>query len=265
MKKKISITISEKTIGEVDGIIDKIYIRNRSQAIEHLVKNALGENKAAVIMCGGDESKLKISESEFRPTAKIKDKSVVELAIKKLRDNGFKTIFIVARPKVLTRIFEIMRDGSSYGVKINYTEEKESKGTAYSLRQLNGKINSNFIVIYGDIIFSDINIEELWKDHLKNDAIVTLLLTTSAKPSEKGTVKMEGNHVLDFTQKPRESDIYLVFSAIFATAPEIFEYSGNVLEKDVFPVLAKKGLLRGHVSSEKEIHIHTKEDIKRFS
>ncbi|MBT5423433.1 hypothetical protein HOK76_03005 [archaeon] len=45
MKKKISITISEKTLHDIDNIIDYIYIRNRSQAIELLVNNALGENK----------------------------------------------------------------------------------------------------------------------------------------------------------------------------------------------------------------------------
>jgi NDP-sugar pyrophosphorylase family protein len=265
MKKKISITLNERTITEIDSIIDKIYIRNRSQAIEHLVNNALGENKTAVILSGGAEKKISISKNEFRPTAMIRDKSVIELAIKKLRESGFKTIFIVARPLVLTKIFEIMRDGSDYGVKINYIEEKESKGTGNSLKLLKGKINSNFLVIYGDIIFNKINIEEFWKSHLKQQSIATLMLTTSPKPSEKGTVKMEGNQVLEFTQKPKQSDIYLVFSAIFAAEPEILDYSGNVLESDIFPALAKKGLLQGHLSSEKEIHIHSKDDINRFS
>ena len=49
-KLKISITINEKTLRDIDSIIDSIYIRNRSQAIEHLVKYALGENKTAVIL-----------------------------------------------------------------------------------------------------------------------------------------------------------------------------------------------------------------------
>lgn len=265
MKKKISITINEKTVSEIDKIIDNIYIRNRSQAIEHLVSNALGDNKTAVLLAGGSVNKLRISNNEFRPTAKINDKTVVELAVKKLRENGFKTVFIIARHLVLTKIFEILRDGSSYGVKINYIEEKESKGTGSSLRLLRGKIKSNFLVVYGDIVFNKINIEELWKGHLKHQAIATLMLTTSAKPSEKGTVKMEGNQVLEFTQKPKQSDIYLVFSPIFAAEPEIFDYSGSVLEKDIFPALASKGLLQGHLSSEKEEHIHSREDADKLN
>lgn len=263
-KTKISITINEKTLKDIDSIIDNIYIRNRSQAIEHLAKNALGENKTVVILLGGSEKHLKISKSEYRPTAKIRNITIIELAIKKLRSNNFKTIFIVARHNLLTKLFEMLKDGAEYGIKINYIEEKSSSGTADSLRLLKGRINTNFLVVYGDIVFGRINIEELWNDHIKQNSIVTIMLTTSSKPSEKGTVKVEGNKVLAFDQKPKKSDIYLVFSPIFVAEPQIFEYSGSSLEFNVFPELAKRGLLNGHLSSEKEVHIHSKKDVIKF-
>ena len=41
MKTKISITLNQKIVDEIDSIVDNIYIRNRSQAIEHLVRNDL--------------------------------------------------------------------------------------------------------------------------------------------------------------------------------------------------------------------------------
>ncbi|MBI4451928.1 hypothetical protein HY637_00730 [Candidatus Woesearchaeota archaeon] len=259
-KVKISITINEKTLQDIDSIIDNIYIRNRSQAIEHLAKNALGENKTAVILLGGPEEHLKVSKHEYSPTVKIKNNFVIGLALKKLRENNFKTIFIVARHNLLTRLFELLKDGTEYGVKISYIEEKSSNGSADSLRLLKARISTNFLVVYGDIVFSKINIEELWNDHIKQNAVATIMLTTSSKPSEKGTVRVEGNMVLTFEQKPKKSDIYLVFSPIFVTEPQIFEYSGYSLEFDVFPELAGKGLLNGHLSSEKEIHIHSKKD-----
>ena len=261
-KTKISITINEKTLKDIDSIIDNIYIRNRSQAIEHLARNSLGENKTAVILLGGNEKRLKLSEKEYRPTVKIKNNAVIEHAIKKLRENNFKTIFIVARSSLLTKLFEMLKDGTNYGVKISYIEEKSSGGTADSLRLLKGKINSNFLVVYGDIIFNKINIDELWNDHIKQNAIATIMLTTSSKPSEKGTVKVEGNKVLTFAQKPKKSDIYLVFSPIFISEPQIFEYSGSSLELNVFPELAEKGLLNGHLSSEREVHVHNNKDLR---
>lgn len=263
-KTKISITINEKTLQDIDSIIDNIYIRNRSQAIEHLAKNALGENKTAVILLGGNDEHLRISKEDYRPTARVKNSSVIELALKKMRENNFKTVFIVARHNLLTRLFDMLKDGTDYGVNISYIEEKRSNGTADSLRLLKGRINTNFLVVYGDIILNKINIEELWNDHIKQNAIATIMLTTSSKPSEKGTVRVEGNKVLTFTQKPKKSDIYLVFSPIFVTEPQIFEYSGSSLESDVFPDLADKGLLNGHLSSEKEVHIHSKKDLEKI-
>lgn len=263
-KAKISITINEKTLKDIDSIVDNIYIRNRSQAIEHLIKNALGENKAAAILLGGNEERLKISNDEYRPTAKIKNNSVISLCIKKLRENNFKTIFVIARHNLLTKLFDILKDGTDYGVKISYIEEKSSNGTADSLRLLKGRIKSNFLVVYGDIVFNKINIDEFWNDHIKQNAVATIMLTTSSKPSEKGTVKVEGNKVLAFTQKSKKSDIYLVFSLIFVAEPQIFEYAGSSLESDVFPSLSEKGLLNGHLSSEKEVHIHSRKDLEKL-
>ena len=150
MKKKISITISEKTLEEIDSIIDNIYIRNRSQAIELLVNNALGENRTAVVLSGGPENILKISKMNYRITGKVNNSSVIELAIKKLREDGFKTIFIVARYNIITEIFKIVQNGSKFGVRINYINEEKAEGTADSLRLLKGKINSSFLVVYGD-------------------------------------------------------------------------------------------------------------------
>ena len=262
MKQKISITIDEKALEGIDSTIDNLFIRNRSQAIEYLVKSSLGERKTAVILAGGEEENLKIEEGIYCLTARIKGTTVVEKAARKLRENGFRDIYIIARHNILTQVFNILRDGNSHSVKINYVEEKASKGTASTLKLLKGKINTRFLIVYSDIIFDKVNIDELWSQHTKNNAVATIMLTTSAKPQEKGTVKMEGNKILEFVQKPKQSDIHLVFSPIIAAEPELLEQEGNSLEYDVFPKLAEKGLLQGHVSSEKERHIHTKADIK---
>ena len=44
--------------------------------------------------------------------------------------------------------------------------------------------------------------------------------------------------------------------------PEIMEYTGDSLENDIFPILAEKGFLYSYLSSEEEIHIHSKDDAK---
>lgn len=266
MKQKISITIEDSVLKGVDSVVDNVFIRNRSQAMEFLAKTALGEHRQAVILAGGPEERLKISGTEYRITARIKNTTVVEKAVKKLRENGFKDIYIVARHNVLTRVFDILKDGSSYNVKVSYIEEKESNGSADTLRLLKGKINANFLAVYGHVTFDKINVQELWNQHLKHGtAVATLIMTTAPNPSEKGTVKVEGNRILEFIQKPKKTDVYLVFSPIFVATPEIFNISGSSLEYDVFPKLAEQGLLFGHTSAEKEQHIHNAADLRAAS
>lgn len=265
MKQKISITIEKSVLKGIDSVVDNVFIRNRSQAIEFLAKTALGEHKQAVILAGGPEERLKISDTEYRITAGIRNSTVVEKAVKKLRENGFKDIYIVARHNVLTKVFDIMKDGSGYNVKVSYIEEKESNGSADTLRLLKGRINSNFLAVYGHVIFDKINVQELWNQHLKQGtAVATLIVTTAPNPSEKGTVKVEGNRILEFIQKPRKTDVYLVFSPIFVATPEIFNVNGSSLEYNVFPKLAEQGLLYGHTSAEKERHIHTAADTRNI-
>lgn len=261
MKTKISVTIDENVLRDIDSIIDHITIRNRSQAIEFLAQNALGEKKTAVILSGGEETKLKIGE-EYRITAKIGTSTVIERVLRTLRQNGYSEIFLVARQKVLTKVFDLVREGADYSVDIHYIEEKESGGSGDSLKLVRGRVNKDFLVVYGHVLFDHINIEELWNEHLRRSSVGTLLLTTAANPSEKGTVVMEGSRILEFVQKPRKTDVHLVFSALFVASPDIFNYAEGSLEYDVFPKLAKAGLLSGHISASKELHIHSAADVK---
>lgn len=264
MKKKISITINEKTLKEIDSLIDNIYIRNRSQAIELLVNNSLGENKTAVILSGGSENNIKISETEYRITTKISNTTLIEILIQKLKEYNFTKIFIIGREKVINSVFSIVKNGSKYGVNIEYIEEKNSLGSANTLSLIRGKIKSNFLCLYGDIYFENLDLDKLWEEHLKRKGISTLLLTTTNEPEKKGIVEIEGTKILGFKQKPEKSNIYLGFSSIFISQPEILEYHGNSLEEDIFPLLAKKGLLYGYLSTSKIIKIREKKDIEKI-
>ena len=261
MKKKISITLSEKTLDDIDALIDYIYVRNRSQAIELLVNNALGDNKVAVILAGGPIDELKISKDEYRITAKIKKTTLIESMIVKLKGEGFTKLFLVGRKEIINSVFSLVQNGSKYGVSIDYVEETNSNGTADSLKHIRGKVSSNFLVVYGDIIFNDLDLDELWSEHIKRKGIATLLLTTTPDPSKKGVVKIEGSKIKEFIQKPKSSEVYLGFSSLFVAQPELLDQIGSSLESDVFPTLAIKNLLNGYLSTTKISKLKSKKDI----
>ena len=184
--------------------------------------------------------------------------------IVKLKEEGFKKIYLIARQKIINDVFSIIQNGARYGVFLEYIEEKDSNGTGDTLKLVRGKINTNFLVVYGDILFNNLNLEELWNEHLKRKGITTLLLTTTPEPTKKGVVKIEGSKILEFVQKPVVSEVYLGFSSIFVTQPELLEYFGHSLETDVFPILAKKGFLNGYLSTSRVLKLHNIRDVEEI-
>jgi len=274
MKEKITITLNSKVLKKVDSIVDRIYIRNRSQAVEYLIEKSFGKEKIAVILATGPAKSLEISKGMYRSTAKVGSTTVIEIAIKNLRSLGFKTIFIIGEQKVLTSIFSIVGDGKIYGVNISFIQNEKSPGTAESLRLLKGEIESTFLVVFGDIIFNRMETDRLWKHHLKHKGIATLMVTPSSlimggskKPIHTSPLKIEGDMVIRAfpkLSKPLKSfsESSIVFSSLFVAEPEILSYTGDSLENEVFPAISQKGLLYSYLSSEGEIHIHSKEDTR---
>jgi len=267
MKQKISITLNNKILRDVDSIVDNIFIRNRSQAIEHLIKKALKESKIAVILAG-DSSKLSTSDRiRNRYSIKINNMSLIERAIRKLGNSGFKSICIIATHDILTNIFRIVGDGSDFNVKIDYINEESQNGTASAIKLLKGKIKSTFLLVHSDIIFDHINLNELWQKHLQDKAVITILIGSPYDPKENsmhGNVSLEGNRVVRYIEKPdRKSLESSTFArGIYVIEPEVLSSTGNSLEFEVIPELIKKRLVNGYLSSTDHLHIHTKRDVK---
>ena len=63
-KTRLTITLSQDLLSKVDLLIDTHTIRNRSQAIESLVRQGLkADLKLAVVLAGGDRKNNDILES----------------------------------------------------------------------------------------------------------------------------------------------------------------------------------------------------------
>jgi len=261
MKEKISVTIDSNVLKEIEPLIDGIKIRNKSQAVEFLLRKTLSENRNAVILVGGPEDRLKIN-GVLKPLVKIKNKTVIEHMIDNFKRYKFSNVYIVGRKNVLSEIFKTIGDGSSYDVNFNYVEEKDEKpatlqDSARTLKLLRGKIKSPFICSYCDIVF-DYDLDVIWNFHSSNKNMVTSLLKTTQTPRKWGVVTVNGNKIMKFVEKPKKVNSNLVYTGIFISEPGILEMPGNSLEYEVFPKLAEEEKLAGYICSGNSKHIHEK-------
>lgn len=249
MKERVTLTIDSELLAEVDSRIDKEMIKNRSHAVELLLRNSLRGNipQLAVILAGGDEKAC---------LQKIKGKPVIEHNLDLLKGSGVKKAIITTKAKSL-----IKKRLSDYeGLIIEYFEEKEPLGTAGCLRELN--IENPFIMLNGDEI-KDINLQKLFLAHNNHEANATIALTTVNNPKGYGVAILDGNHIMRFEEKPNETRSFLVNSGIYIIEPEIIREIPEgfaMLEEAVFPKLAREHKLYGYPFSGQWFSLNTKKE-----
>ena len=163
----------------------------------------------ALIMAGGKGTRLlEITKDEIpKPMAKICGKPVLERTVESLKRYGVDEIFM-AVGHLHEKIEEYFKDGSDFGVKINYIVENEPLGSAGALYYLKGKVDGDFIVCSGDTLF-DINITKMLEFHKQKHAVATLLVRASNHPFDSDLLVCdEDNRICAIDKKNNVRDYY---------------------------------------------------------
>ena len=272
-KKKYSFSLSDSIVKEVDRYIDSEQIRSRSEAIEKFLREYLSERKTAVILAGGNPENLIVNElNQYRPLLVLKNnKTLIEDSILKIRSAGWENIFIIGMNKLLTEIYNVLRNGDDYGVKITYIEERETLGTAKTLQLIQNQIKSDFLVVPADTYFN-LNLSSFLEYHIKHQATATFAIysQTTFDSKYKGVVEMEGPLIVSHIEKPEHPTSHLIKTFIAIFNPEIFEYIpiGKInysLETDVITNLIKERKCFGYLVSGDWFNIHSKNDLDKLN
>lgn len=251
MKERITITLDQKLLSQIDKRIDGLDIKNRSQEIELLLWDALGMNipSKAVILVGGKGTRLKpLTDRTPKGLIPIQGKAISEHLLDLFKKYGV-TDVILSVGHLKEEMKRHFGDGRKLGMNISYVEEDEPLGTAGPLRLCKKQLKESFIVSNGDEL-KDINIARMFRLHKRKDALATIALTSVEDPSAYGVARLDGSRIVEFVEKPRKEDApsNLINAGFYILEPEVLDMipqGFSMLEKDVFPNLAKEGKLRG--------------------
>ncbi|HLD34123.1 MAG TPA: sugar phosphate nucleotidyltransferase [Candidatus Nanoarchaeia archaeon] len=252
MKERITITLEQDLLLDVDTYVGKDHVKNRSHAIEVLLKKALGKRcpRKAVILCGGKGTRLRpITQEIPKPLIPVHGKALVEHLIDLFKKYGIKDIILSVGYKK-EKIKEYFGNGQKLGVNISYIEESEDAplGTAGPLKKARDIFKEAFIVTNGDEL-KDINLDEMYDIHKSNKAKITIALTTVPDPSNYGVAELSGSRILRFIEKPPKAPSNLINSGLYIVEPDALDLIPDgyaMLEKDVFPIVAYNGGLFGY-------------------
>jgi NDP-sugar pyrophosphorylase family protein len=258
MKKRVTLTIESDILSKLDKRVDGVNVRNRSHIIEMMLDRQLRSEgvKHAVILCGGRGTRLQPITYEIPKTLiPVQGRPIIDHLFDLLKRHNIRDVTLsVGHMK--EKIKEEIGDGFGFGMNVRYNEENEAMGTAGAIRLL--KENSMlprepFIVSNGDEL-KDIDIESMLRAHKSSNALATIALTAVENPSDYGVARLNGNQILEFVEKPsaEEAPSNFINAGFYILEPEVADMIPQgfaMLEKDVFPALAKMGKLHGFAFS----------------
>jgi len=264
-RERVTITIKDDLIKQVDRLVDGLTIRSRSQAIEYLLSKHLSDFrlKNAFLFAGGKKSELLLGNKP-KFLAKIRGKTVLEHAMEEI--HGYNVNNFIVYADSFSREIELEMKSRPHDFLIDFISGEKPCGTVRPLLMAKPHLKDTFLAAYADTIAS-INLNDMLAFHRKNNSIATIALTTVSNPREFGVAVLQGNKITDFSEKPRnEAHSYLINAGYFLFEPEIFRHLKKdmaSIEKDLFPKLADRGLLFGYPFQGKYFNINTKKDLEK--
>lgn len=135
------------------------------------------------------------------------------------------------------------------GRKVLLVNEEEPLGTGGAIRNVRRYLDDTFLCFNGDIV-SSLDLGAFIRFHRRNRGIGTLALWQVPDPSAFGVVRMDGERIIDFQEKPSPGTAVsdLINAGVYVFEPELLDHiPGGVvsLERAVFPKILDRGLF-GH-------------------
>lgn len=210
------------------------------------------KSNPVVIMAGGLGTRLgSLTKKRPKPMIEVGSKPILAYLVDKFAIHGFQEIYISVNYKseIIKNYF---KDGSEFGVNINYLEEKERLGTGGSLSLLPERPREPFLVINGDIM-TTLNFENFLQYHVNSKSEATMCVREHTVEIPFGVIETEANLIQGIYEKPHHK--YWVNAGIYLLNPEALDYVPNQKYFDI-PTLFQSMIDQNH-----EVHSYKVEDL----
>jgi len=148
----------------------------------------------------------------------IANKPILEhvmLAVKNAGINDF--VFVVGyRSETVRNHFE---NGSKWGVRIDYIEQKEQLGTAHAIGLAKDFVGDRFLVLNSDVLIESSYLQKL----MKRKEVAVLSAKKVENPQEFGIIVTHGDKVSEIIEKSKAPSSNLANAGVYIFGHEIFD------------------------------------------
>lgn len=208
----------------------------------------------AVILAAGDNTRFrKVDNSHNKLVYPVLGMPLVIRTILSAKSAGIKEFVIVTGYQDST-VRKLLGNGERLGVAIDYVHNKSWRGeNGISVYQASHKVNSSFILLMGDHLFSPQTLAGLKAIKLKNQEVVLAIdrkIGINADPNEATKVKLEQRAVIAIGKELK--DYNALDTGMFLCSPYLFSVLTKTIARkkyyltDAMRALAKEGKLKGY-------------------
>ncbi len=178
-----------------------------------------------LILAGGAGTRLRpLTYSSAKQLVPVANKPVLFYGIEAMRDAGIRDITIVISPgQPGMEIRKRAGDGSQWGLKVGYVEQGEALGLAHAVLTGEEAIGeSPFVVYLGDNLLRD-GIQTMVEQFKSSQPEALILLQHVDDPRAFGVAELDGDRVVQLTEKPSEPRSDLALVGVYMFQPGIFD------------------------------------------
>ncbi len=203
--------------------------------------------KQAVILIGGLGTRLRpLTYQRPKALLPLLNRPLIAYEIELFARHGIRDL-IMAISYQADEIKAALGDGSRWGVRLHYVEEKERLDTAGAIKNAADLIDGPFFACNGDIVY-DVDLSAMARAHLDSGACLTLCLRRVEDVSAYGLIQCgEAGRVVAFREKVSRDKTgrNTVNSGFYAMDPRVLQYvpqgASYSNETQLFPGLLEAG------------------------
>jgi len=180
----------------------------------------------AVILAAGEGLRLQpITSTRPKHLIKVGGKSILEHCLNAVKTSGIEEALIVVH-YMGDAIRQYFGDGKKFGLKIECVEQKAVLGTGNAVSLVEPHIKDEFLLVYGDLLFSAEAVKNVIDLHRKEKPAATMAVVPVENPEDYGIVELEGEkYVKRIVEKPKHEEALsnLANAGMYVFSTEIFD------------------------------------------
>lgn len=173
----------------------------------------------ALVLAAGEGRRLRpLTYTRPKCMVPVAGKPILHHVLATLQAVGVKRAVVVV--KYLEESVRAYFDAQELGLDIEFVTQGERYGTAAAFAEGQGRMDSTFYAVAGDVITTPAALRELAAGH---EGKMTALLKRVDNPQGYGLAQVEGGHITSFVEKPAEVPATgLANTSLYVMEPSLF-------------------------------------------